>query len=202
MDAIIYDCEIIKAIPPKNGGRKESGIEYCEGWRDFDNMGISVIGVYDWLNDSTHVFLQDNISQFEYLVDAREVIIGFNSISFDNNLCLGAKNIVVPRTRSWDLLAEIWVASGLPRTFQYPDSLGFSLDEVCKKNGLGMKSGNGALAPVLWQKGLYGQVINYCLHDVQLTKLAVELALDGKLKSPKTGEILEIDTKMLQEAMI
>lgn len=201
MDAIIYDCEIIKAIPPKNGAPQDN-IEYCEGWRDFENMGISVIGVYDWQHDSTHVFLQDNLAGFINLIEDRSVIIGFNSIAFDNNLCLGAKNIVVPRSKSWDLLAEIWVASGLPRTFRYPDSLGFSLDAVCQNNQLGLKSGNGAMAPVLWQKGLYGQVIDYCLRDVHLTRRAVELALAGQLKSPKTGEILEIDTQLLQEAML
>ena len=47
MRALIYDIEIIKAIPSKNGERI-TGIEYCEGWKDHANMGISVIGAMTW----------------------------------------------------------------------------------------------------------------------------------------------------------
>lgn len=41
---LIYDCEIIKAIrDPKKVDLAH--IEYCNGWDDYENMGISVIGV-------------------------------------------------------------------------------------------------------------------------------------------------------------
>lgn len=47
---LIYDVEIKKAIPFKNAPRIE-GIDYCGGWNDYVNMGISVVGVYDYSTD-------------------------------------------------------------------------------------------------------------------------------------------------------
>lgn len=41
-NVIIFDCEIEKAILPK-GTEPLTDIEYCEGWHDIENMGISVI---------------------------------------------------------------------------------------------------------------------------------------------------------------
>lgn len=32
------------------------------------------------------------------------------------------------------------------------------------------KSGNGELAPILWQDGKHQQVIDYCLNDVKLLR--------------------------------
>lgn len=46
MSVIVYDIEIIKAIPGRNGEREE-GIEYAEGFHDHANLGVSVIGAYD-----------------------------------------------------------------------------------------------------------------------------------------------------------
>jgi hypothetical protein len=40
MISLVYDCEIVKAIP---NGQKKKGIEYCEGWGNFEGMGVSVI---------------------------------------------------------------------------------------------------------------------------------------------------------------
>ena len=46
MKILIYDCEIIKAVPIdyKNEAPIE-GIEYCKGWDDHKNMGIRLLGV-------------------------------------------------------------------------------------------------------------------------------------------------------------
>jgi hypothetical protein len=41
MKYILYDLEIKNAIPDKS---PIPGIEYCGGWNDHGNMGISVIG--------------------------------------------------------------------------------------------------------------------------------------------------------------
>ncbi|GEM_PF-3080833 len=49
MNILIYDCEIIKCIPPKEGERDPS-LRYCRGWRDFEGMGISLIGAWSSAN--------------------------------------------------------------------------------------------------------------------------------------------------------
>ena len=181
---VIYDCEIIKAIPPKNDVDRIPGIEYCEGWNDHVNMGISVIGAYDYLDDQYHVFCEDNFMSFKNLIRNRSLIVGFNSLSFDNKLC-AANNILVPDNRSYDLLVELWAADGLGPKFEYPSHAGYGLDQTCTVNFQCSKNGNGALAPVLWQQGKIGEVIDYCINDVRLTKLLMDAVInDVELINP------------------
>ena len=43
MKILIYDCEIINCIPQ---GKRNPNFNYCGGWTDFPNMGISAIGTW------------------------------------------------------------------------------------------------------------------------------------------------------------
>lgn len=188
---IIYDAEIVKAIPDKDGKRLD-GIEYCEGWKDFDNMGISVICAYDYETDRYHVFCEDNLDDFQRLVDKTNLVIGFNNIAFDNMLCR-ANGIEMPFYKSWDLLSEIWQAVGLPKTYEGEEQKGFGLEDCSHINFGTKKSGNGALAPIEWQQGRIGKVIDYCLNDVRLTKDLVDMVMElGVLVHPKhvDGDVL------------
>ena len=188
LDALIYDIEIIRAIPNRNGERQE-GILYCDGWQDHKNMGISVIGCYDYTEQRYRVFCQDNFDKF---IDATQgkVLVGFNSIPFDNAVINATMGLEMPENRCYDLLREIWKASGLPAQFSPKTHGGFGLDAMCETNFGTRKTGNGALAPVLWQQGKIGEVIDYCLNDIALTKQLFEKSLHGPLVSPKTGELL------------
>jgi hypothetical protein len=191
---LIYDCEIVKAIQSKKEPRVE-GIEYCEGWRDFEGMGISVIGAYDYWTERYRVFTAagngGGFDEFRMLVDEADLVVGFNSLKFDNKLC-AANAITVPDEKSYDILREMWRAAGLdPDIFNFKTHLGFGLDDTAKANfGLG-KTGEGGLAPVLWQLGCYGQVIDYCLEDVRLTKrLFDRIMRDGYLLNPRKAGTL------------
>ena len=195
---LIYDCEIIKAIAKKREQRLE-GIEYCDGWRDFEGMGISVICAMDVDARRVRVFCKDNFDEFQKLVDDHDAIIGFNSIAFDNRLC-EANGINVPDHRSYDILIEVWRAAGLGPEFKYPSHAGFGLEALCKENFGLTKSGNGALAPVDWQRGDIGKVIDYCLNDVGLTyKLLAKINRGEILRNPKGGAFLKC--RSITEAM-
>jgi hypothetical protein len=182
---IIYDCEIIKCIPPV----VKPNLEYCGGCRDHANMGISVIGVYDYLSRNYRVFLEDNFGEFVDLAGSRDVIIGFNSLAFDDKLC-AAHGIKV--TTTYDLLCEVRVASKQPPRYRPGTRPGYSLERLAQANlGTG-KSGSGALAPELWQRGQRGAVISYCLGDVQITRKLFELGVGDGLKDPTNGELLRL----------
>jgi len=193
---IIFDCEIIKGIA-KCDEEKIDGIEYCDGWRDFEGMGISVICAYDYAEERHRVFCKDNFDAFQELVNATDIVIGFNSLAFDNPLC-AANGIDIPEAKSYDLLVEIWDAAGLSREFQHPSHIGYCLD-ACAKATFGIqKSGNGAMAPVCWQRGQIGEVIDYCLNDIRLTKALVDVAIEeGGFVNPKNYSMLHIDTGRL-----
>jgi hypothetical protein len=55
----IFDLEIIKAIPPKDEADRIPGIEYCAGWKDFENMGISCISFCELVIEGTQVLGTD-----------------------------------------------------------------------------------------------------------------------------------------------
>ena len=199
MKILVYDCEIIKAVPIEYKNVEPiAGIEYCEGWKDFDNMGISVIGAYlSWekefiaFTDESKVKKTSKVLPLSYFQDAlneADILVGFNHISFDNNL-IKANGFEIPTDiRHYDILVEMWSAVGLGPDFMFPHHAGFSLDQTCKVNGIGEKTGTGANAAVLWQRGHYQEVIDYCLHDVNLTLNLLRNIQenDGWIMNPKT----------------
>lgn len=186
MKALIYDIEILKAIPDKKGGRLE-GIEYCEGWSDHQAMGFSVVGVYDVVCDRYRVFLKDNLSDFAELLRERDTYVSFNGIGFDNKvLAHHMSPALLPEEKCYDILRELWVGDGLAPEFKYPTHAGYGLGDTCYANFGLSKSGDGASAPIDWQEGRYGTVIDYCLNDIKLTKRCFDrIRQGGGLRSPK-----------------
>lgn len=185
---IIYDCEIIRAVPNRNTPNR-SDLEYCKGWHDHKGMGISVIGVYDYYTKEYRVFCKDNFMQFLELITARSTLVSFNGIGFDNKLC-DAHSLCIPEHKCYDLLLKYWEAVG-PSRYK-----GFKLGDICQAT-LGLaKSGSGADAPELWQRGKIGTVIDYCLHDIALTKKLMDYVLinHGVVPDPRdTSKVLKLE---------
>jgi hypothetical protein len=182
---LVFDGEIKKAILRK-GENQIPGIEYCEGWKDFVGMGISVIAVYDFIGMKYRVFLEDNLSELKKLIEDRAFVIGFNNESFDNKL-LVAHGIDIPEEKSFDLLKAIREATG---TFK-----GLGLGAICEANFTTSKNGDGAFAPILWQQKQYGKVIDYCLNDVNMTLNILNRIMEiGYLIDPRDEDnIITVD---------
>lgn len=183
---VLYDAEIKNAIPEKGVAPLE-GVTYCRGWHDKVGMGVSVICAYVW-GEGYRVYLDDNMSAFKELVEAPEtLLVGYNNKAFDDPLIEEALGIHVPVNHSYDLLRAVRIARG-----ESGGSVGGpSLDRLCQANFLPGKNGSGAFAPILWQRGKHGQVISYCLQDVMMTKKLIELVIDGRLRDPDSGRILD-----------
>ena len=176
---LVYDCEVINNPTQV-------------GWDNFTELGVSVIGCHASWRDMPLVAYdarsQSYLSDFQILVDQAEVIVGFNSISFDDKL-LRENGVYI--TTTVDLLCEVRVLSGQPRFFSRGITRsGYNLGAICAANGLGMKTGHGADAPLLWQAGQYDEVIQYCLNDVRMTRRLYEKWLQGDITDPTTGEAI------------
>lgn len=196
LNIVIYDIEIKKGIPPRNGTPVE-GIEYCGGWHDHANMGVSTLCAYDYLESRYRVFCDDNRAEWGRLLASRNPLcVGFNNIHFDNRVLRASEQWDAPADdeQSYDLLREIWIASGLPPEFNPKTHGGVGLDAVCEKNFGIKKSGNGALAPVDWQQGRIGNVIDYCLNDILLTKTLFDRAVieNSAIVNPRTGQPIRL----------
>lgn len=180
MNAIVYDCEIAKAIQGKNENRIP-GIEYCNGWSDKAGMGIAVIVVYEYAFDRYQCFTMEAIDHFRELVRTADLVCGWNNLSFDDPLVYAVAGIEIPAANAYDLYAEITQGRRVA---------GYRLDDVARANGLPGKSGDGTMAPVMWQRGQKVEVASYCLWDNQLTvKLINKVLATGELNDPRSGMI-------------
>jgi len=187
---MIYDIEIEKAIQGRGESRID-GIEYCNGWEDHEGMGISVICAYDYATGRFRVFTKSNRDEFSDL-SADRCLVGFNNRGFDNKVLSKCWGIFA--VESIDILVGIWKGAGLGPDFNYKTHGGYGLDACCETNFGVKKTGNGALAPVDWQLGKIGNVIDYCLNDVYLTKRLFEtIQTVGEIRNPKnTSEFIKI----------
>lgn len=185
MSLVIYDIEIEKAIPDPKVARL-AHIEYCQGWGDHKGMGIACICAYVW-GEGYRVFLHDNIVDFLAIADSADnMLIDFGGRSFDRKLLL-TWGVDVPDARHFDFMREAG------------DQL--SMAKWCDANNLAPKSMDGAQAPIAWQEGHRGRVIDYCLGDVIRLKKLVEAALAGKLRSPVNFRLMQMDvTRLLPHA--
>lgn len=183
---LIYDLEIERAIQ----GRKEEripGIDYCNGWGDHAGMGISCICAYDYSEDRYRVFTKSNMYDFRNLLQFHSIYVGFNNINFDNKTIKACWDIDIPQEKSFDILRRVWRAAGYDENvFNINTHAGYGLDACCATNFNRHKTSNGALAPVEWQRGNMGTVIDYCLNDVYMTKLLMDKIIkDGWIHDPK-----------------
>jgi hypothetical protein len=175
----IFDIEIKHGIPPASAAERQDGIIYCAGWEDYAAMGVACVGCYDYTADKYRVFGDHDLEDFQKFVEAHDRLVGFNNNRFDNNV-LRAAGVVIPSEKSYDLLSEIYSALG---SYQK----GCRLADVVKANfpNAAGKSGNGADAPILWQRGFHTRVIDYCLNDVRLTKMILDRVLRfGYINNP------------------
>lgn len=201
MKILIYDCEIIKAVPVEYKNEKPiEGIEYCAGWHDHKNMGISVIGTYNNWNKDTLAFIDTSIynstkwisdikplEDFQQLLNECDVLVGFNNQHFDDKL-IQANGFTIPeKVVNYDILVEIWRAVGIEPPFVYPTHAGYSLKQTCEANSLSAKTGDGANAAIQWQRGKYQEVIDYCLNDIKITTELFRKIVnnDGWIINPK-----------------
>lgn len=195
---IVYDIEIKHGIRPKKKADTLPGIQYCESWTDYTNMGISVICAYDYPLGRELAFSDDipgldgNLKDFQARVDANDFVVGFNNVGFDDVVCR-ASGLVIPQEKSFDILRGIWFAVGLSNKFNRLTHSGLGLDAVTKANGLGTgKSGSGEHAPVWFQRGEYDALVKYCKQDVALTKLLLDKIVEGQIVYPRTGKLIKV----------
>lgn len=184
---LIIDAEIKKGILGR-GETPKLGIDYCEGWRDFKGMGMSVLGGYQSWDEAYRTWdcHEKSLESLQHAMSEAEYIVTFNGRSFDGPL-LDEFGVHIPQDKHVDLLAAIWEAHGLGWPFKYPSHAGYGLDACCLANDIPGKTGNGALAPVMWQQGRWMEVVDYCLHDIWMTLRLTRLCLAGHFISPKSG---------------
>ena len=184
---IIYDLEIQKLIPPSNG-KKLHDFEYCEGWHDHFGMGFACAVIFDTARNEFRIFDEFMIEDLKAVIARTDVVAGFNIINFDNKV-LAPYDVIVPESKCYDLLAEIARAAGTPKDYK-----GLSLDAVCEANFKTGKTGDGGNAPILYQRKRFGELFDYCLADVRLTKKIFDRIMEiGHIINPRDGQWIRVN---------
>ena len=161
-------------------------------------MQISCVCAYDFTEARYRVFT--NLNLFEECVKKHDYIIGFNNKRFDNKV-LAANGIYLDEMYNYDILEEIWIGLGFdPDKFTWKTHAGYGLNAMCKLHFGIEKTGHGALAPVLWQQGRIGEVIDYCINDIKMTKMLFEhIVTNGYVKDPKDPQGLVIPIRSIDD---
>lgn len=206
-NVLVFDIEIVRPPKPKDPEKVKDDIKYSKGWDDFKGMGIACIATYSYLTDDYKVFLcempdgKDIFKPISFLMGVENYnhFVTFNGNNFDIPLLeavygLNVRNIGF----SFDILANAWTALGLGtkrEDYRTESHAGTGLHNFADINlGLG-KTGTGDVAAELWQLGEITPVLNYCMHDVKLTKMLFDKMWSngGFLLNPKNPkEVLHI----------
>lgn len=155
---LVYDVETIRS-------GVEDHLDEVEG-SAFDK--IVFIGYYDYLTDRYGYCLFPNFKPFQKLVKQRRKIVGFNSLSFDDQVC--KKNGIAVNTH-FDVYERVKLAA--KHQGKHGVLKGYSLDNLSRVNfGEGkIENANGKGVEALWLAGDIDALAKYCLQDVKLTRM-------------------------------
>ncbi|HUX81115.1 MAG TPA: ribonuclease H-like domain-containing protein [Candidatus Paceibacterota bacterium] len=143
------------------------------GHVDVNEQELIVVAVHDSLTEKYSSFSKEELPKLWPLIEHADMLIGFNSDSFDIPLLNRYYPGDLTQMQSLDLLSEVQKALGRRIRLQ-------SLAEATLGRG---KSGDGMKAGVWWREGKEREVREYCIEDVRLTRELYEYALKhGKLK--------------------
>lgn len=170
MRAITFDIET--KMTPFVGGRL-----------DVNTLELTVVGIHDTDTDEYSSYLKDELPKLWPILEKADMLIGFNSDTFDVPLLNRYYPGDLTKIRSLDILAEVHKALGRRIRLQ-------SLAEATLGRG---KKGDGLKAGVWWEEGKFDLVREYCIEDVRLTRELYDYArTNGHLKYKDLNQKREI----------
>jgi len=156
-------------------------IETIGDIKDFDNLQVTVVSIYQYATDKYTSFEEDELGDLWPLLEKAERIIGYNSEHFDLpilNKYYAGDLLVFPHL---DILKAIKESTGHR----------YKLNDIAKATLQEEKSADGLAAQKWWEEGLKDKVKKYCEQDVKVTKGIYDYGKKNKqLYFPTlTGEI-------------
>lgn len=136
-------------------------IETIGDIKDFDNLQITVVSIYEYETDSYRSFEEHELGDLWPILEKAERTIGYNSEHFDMPILNKYYTGDLLSFPHLDLLKQIKESSGKR----------YKLDDVAKATLENTtKSGDGLEAQKWWENGEKDKVKKYCEQDVKVTK--------------------------------
>lgn len=129
-------------------------------------LGVSVVGVYDYAEDRFLTFREEHFGALTELLRSAGEVVGFNLIGFDWPVLAAELGAWVTELPTLDLMVEAQRTLGRR----------ISLDSLAQATLGGGKSGSGLDALEYYRAGDWERLERYCLDDVKLTRDLYEYA--------------------------
>lgn len=150
---------------------------------DTSQMEVTVVGIHDSSTNEYSAFFVDEFPKLWPILEHADMLIGFNSDSFDIPILNRYYPGDLTKIQSLDLLTEVYNVLGRR----------VRLDTLAQATLGRGKTGDGLKAVEWWEQGLYDQVKEYCLEDVRITRELYDYArTNGLLKYKDLREVREI----------
>lgn len=155
--------------------------------RDFESLGMSVGVIFKNKTNEYKSFMENNINELINELFSSSLVIGFNLLSFDYKVLKPYTEKNLSLLPTLDMLKEI------------NKTLGFriSLNNLARANLKKEKKGSGLDAIKWWKEGNFEKLIEYCKHDVQITKEIYELGQKQEFLyfTERGGGVKQFDVK-------
>ena len=183
MRIITYDLEVAKHIDCKRAGCDCEKLSWGDAGRG--KAGLSSLVLYDTATSRYHIYDDNRTDEMIGHLNEADLLLGFNNIQFDKPAIEGHTNQrLIPK--QFDILQTIRSANGGKFV------KGYRLGDICERT-LGLeKSGDGALAPDLFQRGHFAELHDYNLNDVYLTRTLFNFIVEHGFIIGVNGEPLEL----------
>lgn len=159
--------------------------------------GISCLVAWSSASGRPLIFDENTLEDAGHLLESADVILSFNGVGFDIPVLEGVLGRKLCIKQHLDLLQMVWQA--LPR--HAGRHKGYRLTELSHRC-LGIeKTGDGLMAPTLREQGRWGELFDYCLHDVYLTRRLFQFVQDHNGVIATDGSILALDFPKWFKAM-
>ncbi|MFH1178517.1 MAG: ribonuclease H-like domain-containing protein [bacterium] len=159
------------------------------GHIDVREQELTVVAIHDSNTGEYSSYFKDELTKLWPILERADMLIGFNSDSFDIPLLNRYYPGDLSHIRSLDLLVEVQKVLGRRIRLQ-------SLAEATLGSS---KSGDGLKAGEWWKDGEKDKVREYCIEDVRLTRALYDYALaHGILKYKDLRDIrdIKLDTSL------
>lgn len=159
---------------------------------DVSEQELTVVAIHDSETNGYRSYFKEDLPRLWPILERTDMLVGFNSDSFDIPLLSRYYPGSLSHIRSLDLLAEVQKVLGRRIRLQ-------SLAEAT----LGRKkTGDGLKAMEWWREGKRNKVAAYCIEDVHLTRKLYDYALQhGTVKYADFGTVhdIKLDTSLWEK---
>jgi DEAD/DEAH box helicase domain-containing protein len=156
----------------------ETSGAFGSGARAYDNIELTICCIHDSETNSYDSFLKEDLPRLWKIFEHTDLLVGYNSDHFDIPILNKYYPGDLTKIRSLDLLKE--VSNVLGRRIR--------LDAIAEGTLGKKKSGSGLQAIQWWKEGNIKKLREYCLKDVEITKMVFDHALkNGTLQFKELG---------------